>query len=203
MTVPSYNGQAITWDERGNEKTIPITDPITVDIGSFNHFSPYQDRDVKSFNQSDIEKLLTYEEANESRKESNSFRSAYEIILLKGDEEERAQLTSYLQMLCRSRVRGYSLKTKKWLDFFVSAVSEIEWNNHTFDNLVLPEQQKETVLACSESQLQNRSAFDDVISGKGRGVIMLSSGPPGVGKTLKAEAVAEYMRCPLHSLTSG
>lgn len=95
------------------------------------------------------------------------------------------------------------MKTKKWLDFFVSVVSEIEWNNHAFDNLVLPDQQKETVLAFSESQLLNRAAFDDVISGKGRGVIMLLSGPPGVGKTLTAEAVSEYMHCPLHSLTSG
>ncbi|TLD37248.1 Mitochondrial chaperone [Venturia nashicola] len=199
----SYNGHAITWDHEGNEKTIHTTGRIIVDTESFNRFSPYYARNVESFNQGDIEKLLAHKEANETRKESNGFQSADEPILLKGDKEEQVQLTPYLRMLCRSRVRGYSLKTKKWLDFFVSLVTEIEWNNHAFENLVLPDQQKETVLAFSESQLLNSAAFDDVISGKGRGVIMLLSGPPGVGKTLTAEVVSEYMHCPLHSLTSG
>jgi SpoVK/Ycf46/Vps4 family AAA+-type ATPase len=106
-------------------------------------------------------------------------------------------------MLCRSRTRGYSLKLKKWLDFYVPLISDIEWNTTAFDSLVLPEDQKELVLSFAESQVLNRETFDDVISGKGRGIIMLLAGPPGVGKTLTAEAVAEHMHCPLHSITSG
>lgn len=126
-----------------------------------------------------------------------------EISNFKAEENQRIKLSSYHHMLCRSRVRGYSLKTKKWLDFFVSLVSEIKWNENAFESLVLPEDEKETVLSFSESQVLNRNAFDDVIAGKGRGIIMLLSGSPGVGKTLTAEAVAEHMRCPLHSITSG
>lgn len=105
-------------------------------------------------------------------------------------------------MLARSRTRGYSLKLKQWLDFFVEQAQDIQFNTNAFDKLVLPEDQKELILAFSESQLEG-STFDDVITGKGKGIICLLSGPPGVGKTLTAEAVAENLQVPLHSLTSG
>src|SRR5690242_3786747 len=54
-----------------------------------------------------------------------------------------------------------------------------------------------------ESQVENKNAFDDVISGKGKGIIMLLSGPPGVGKTLTAESVAESMHIPLYMMSAG
>ncbi|KAH8699358.1 P-loop containing nucleoside triphosphate hydrolase protein [Phaeosphaeriaceae sp. PMI808] len=115
----------------------------------------------------------------------------------------RIKLTPYYQMLCKSRVRRYSLKLKKWVDFFVDLVSDITWNTNAFDSLVLPKNQKELILGFSESQVENRQAFDDVIQGKGKGVIMLLSGPLSVGKTLTAEAVAESMQVPLHTISSG
>lgn len=118
-------------------------------------------------------------------------------------EQGHLRLTPYYQMLARSRTRGYSLKRKEWLEFFVDQVGEIVWNNDAFDKLVLPDDQKELILAFSESQLEGGAAFDDVISGKGKGIICLLSGPPGVGKTLTAEAVAENLRVPLHTLSSG
>lgn len=54
LMIVSYNGQAITWDHEGNEKTIHTTGRIIVDTESFNRFSPYYVRNVESFNQSDI-----------------------------------------------------------------------------------------------------------------------------------------------------
>lgn len=106
-------------------------------------------------------------------------------------------------MLARSRTRGYSLKRKEWLEFYVEQVDEIQWNQDAFNKLVLPNDQKELIMAFSESQLDGGDTFDDVISGKGRGIICLLSGPPGVGKTLTAEAVAENLHVPLHTLSSG
>ncbi|KAG9996491.1 P-loop containing nucleoside triphosphate hydrolase protein, partial [Aureobasidium melanogenum] len=46
-------------------------------------------------------------------------------------------------------------------------------------------------------------AYDDVIQGKGRGIILLLCGPPGVGKTLTAESVAEHMQVPLFVMSAG
>ena len=45
--------------------------------------------------------------------------------------------------------------------------------------------------------------FTDVISGKGGGCIFLLHGSPGVGKTLTAEVVCEYLEIPLYMITVG
>ncbi|CAB4445185.1 unnamed protein product [Rhizophagus irregularis] len=43
----------------------------------------------------------------------------------------------------------------------------------------------------------------DLISGKGGGCIFLLHGPPGVGKTLTAEAISEYLYRPLYNVSVG
>ncbi|OCK72941.1 P-loop containing nucleoside triphosphate hydrolase protein [Lepidopterella palustris CBS 459.81] len=45
--------------------------------------------------------------------------------------------------------------------------------------------------------------FDDVIAGKGQGLIFLLYGPPGVGKTLTAEAISDFQRRPLYVACAG
>ncbi|KAK1750307.1 mitochondrial sorting [Echria macrotheca] len=181
----SYSGKAITWDREGKEVPIQVSGRIIIDIDSFNRFSPYYNtRYLSDWSAKDLERLGKYKDEH-GLNDKGEFR-----------------LTPYHHLLARSRTRGYSLKLKKWLDFYIEQVAEITWNNNAFDKLVLPADQKELILAFSESQLEG-STFDDVISGKGKGIICLLSGPPGVGKTLTAEAVAENLKAPLYSLGSG
>ncbi|KAM0330855.1 hypothetical protein ACHAQA_003810 [Verticillium albo-atrum] len=179
-----YHGNAITWDREGNDVPVDVSGRIVVDIKSFNSYSPYPSRYLRDWRAKDLEALQAYK-VQQGLSEAGTLK-----------------LTPYLLLIARSRTRGYSLKMKKWLDFFVSQVEEVVWNTDAFDKLVLDEDHKELILAFSESQLSG-SSFDDVISGKGRGIICLLSGPPGVGKTLTAEAVAESLRVPLHTLSSG
>jgi SpoVK/Ycf46/Vps4 family AAA+-type ATPase len=89
------------------------------------------------------------------------------------------------------------------VSFFVNNVYPIKWDNHAFENLVLPKTQKKLVLALSKTQASSVNNFDDIISGKGKGMILLLSGPPGVGKTLTAEAVSENMQVPLYAMSAG
>ncbi|KAL9630516.1 MAG: hypothetical protein Q9204_004683 [Flavoplaca sp. TL-2023a] len=128
-------------------------------------------------------------------------------ILVEGTQQPgqaRSQsLTKDQLLLCSATLKGYSLKNKKWLTFSISSVGEIKWNDSAFESLVLPSDHKELILALTESQVANKDSFDDVIQGKGRGMIMLLSGPPGVGKTLTAESVAENMRAPLYMMSAG
>lgn len=178
-----YQGKAITWNREGQEVECQINGRIVVDIDSFNRFSPWRVRYLNDWNANDMERFSKHKERM-------------------GLTDDKFVLPPYYQMLCRSRTRGYSLKYKKWVDFFVEQISDVQWNTNAFDRLVLPPDQKELILSFSESQLAG-STFDDVISGKGKGIICLLSGPPGVGKTLTAEAVAENLRVPLHMLSSG
>jgi len=93
-----------------------------------------------------------------------------------------------------------------WLNFFTGSTSEIVWNEGAFDRLVLPPMQKELILGFTESQncyKDSKDAFDDVIEGKGKGMILLLCGPPGVGKTLTAESCAEEMKVPLYMMSAG
>ncbi|KAK3065230.1 hypothetical protein LTS18_005267 [Coniosporium uncinatum] len=89
---------------------------------------------------------------------------------------------------------------QKWLLFNIASVHPIVWNDRAFDSLVATPEQKDLILAFAQTQAdqarktRGRDSFDDVIQGKGRGIIMLLSGTPGVGKTLTAESVAEQMQ---------
>ncbi|KAJ5899699.1 hypothetical protein N7495_004443 [Penicillium taxi] len=115
-------------------------------------------------------------------------------------------LTDEQRIVASGMVYGYSLKDKEWLKFYLDSTSDIEWNTRAFDSLVLPKGQenlKELILAFAQAQSKQVDDFDDVVQGKGRGIIMQLSGPPGVGKTLTAESVAEVMKVPLYSISAG
>ncbi|KAL1749228.1 P-loop containing nucleoside triphosphate hydrolase protein [Schizophyllum fasciatum] len=102
-------------------------------------------------------------------------------------------------------VCGWAFGEKKWVEFFVDKLQPIDFDVDAFDYLVLPAQQKRLVKALVESHMkdQGEGGFDDVIKGKGKGLISILHGPPGVGKTLTAESVAEFTKRPLYAVSSG
>ncbi|KAL2274182.1 hypothetical protein FJTKL_03589 [Diaporthe vaccinii] len=95
---------------------------------------------------------------------------------------------------------GFSLRNKIWGGFAVSSLTDVLWENEIIDSLVIPEDQKDFVRTLVESHLN--SGFEDIVRDKGKGLVGLLSGPPGVGKTLTAEAVAEIARRPLYMVSS-
>jgi len=100
-------------------------------------------------------------------------------------------------------VKGFVLKEKKWYSLAVNYIQPITWND-SFSNLVLPHQEKDLLLAFAQSKIKSSEVFfDDFVDGKGRGIIILLSGSPGVGKTLTAESIAEKMQVPLYTLSAG
>lgn len=101
-------------------------------------------------------------------------------------------------------VLGFAFSEKLWLEFTVSGINDIDWNEGAFSSLVLPENQKSIVKALVESHtFQASRNIDDVIQGKGRGLVAVLHGPPGTGKTLTAEGIAELLKCPLYMVSAG
>ncbi|KAK5130925.1 hypothetical protein LTR08_001528 [Meristemomyces frigidus] len=101
-------------------------------------------------------------------------------------------------------VLGFAFSEKLWLEFAISGLREIEYNEDAFDSLVLPSDHKEIVRALVESHKFNAAkTIDDVIQGKGKGLVAVLHGPPGTGKTLTAESISELLKCPLYMVSAG
>lgn len=122
-------------------------------------------------------------------------------------------------LLASPVIYGYSLVDKMWrefvkrpefpgvtdlqtVEFNVERISHVEWNDEAFENLILSEDRKDIVQALVEAHSRN-TGFDDIIKGKGQGLIFNLFGPPGCGKTLTAEATSERVRRPLYVVGGG
>lgn len=101
-------------------------------------------------------------------------------------------------------VLGFAFAEKLWLEFTVSGVKDIVWNEGAYESLVLEDNTKEIVKALVESHKYHPAeSIDDVIQGKGKGLVAVLHGPPGTGKTLTAEGISELLKCPLYMVSAG
>ncbi|CAG8463165.1 2112_t:CDS:10 [Dentiscutata heterogama] len=102
--------------------------------------------------------------------------------------------------MCSPTFFGFSFTAKIWGQFYVDQVDEIKFDDDAFDNLIMDTNKKDIITSLIKSEL---SGGLDFISGKGGGCIFLLHGPPGVGKTLTAEAISEYLHRPLYAVSVG
>ena len=85
--------------------------------------------------------------------------------------------------------------------FSLSRVTDVKWSIGLLDSLVLDSGLKTSLRHIV--QYRTKTTFDDFVSGKGRGFVGLLSGPPGLGKTFTAEAIAESGQRPLYVVSTG
>jgi len=102
----------------------------------------------------------------------------------------------------------------------LDVIEEFEYNTGAFESLLLAAPQKTMIHSMIKIHKDERLQFDDLIKGKGKGMIFLLHGEPGVGKTLTAggysstvrevrfidqslESVADYTQRPLYTVSSG
>ncbi|KAK5175429.1 uncharacterized protein LTR77_000568 [Saxophila tyrrhenica] len=101
-------------------------------------------------------------------------------------------------------ILGFAFGEKLWLEFTISGVHDITYNENAFESLVLPPNQKSIVRALVESHKSHGAkTIDDVVVGKGKGLVAVLHGPPGTGKTLTAEGISELLKCPLYMVSAG
>jgi hypothetical protein len=220
LAGPNYRAyQGVAWRQGGfgTKDKYNVKGRIVVDTYGWNRFNPTTSIFVAPLNQKEPahsnsrscgdpydEDPDEYDDGGDCDYEEDD--SGMPMDGAFADEEDAAKhvpLTIEQKLICSPLLRGYSLKNKLWLNFFVNCVKDIEWQTDAFDRLVLPKNQKELILGFTESQRKFRDTFDDVIEGKGKGMIILLCGPPGVGKTLTSESVAEEMKVPLYMMSAG
>ncbi|PYH94743.1 AAA family ATPase [Aspergillus ellipticus CBS 707.79] len=106
-------------------------------------------------------------------------------------------------LICSSCINGFSFTQKSWCQLAVTALAEVEWNHNAFKRLVMAENRRQLIHGLVRAHRQDDAVFDDIVANKGKGLITLLTGSPGVGKTLTAEAVAEVTERPLYVVATG
>jgi SpoVK/Ycf46/Vps4 family AAA+-type ATPase len=101
------------------------------------------------------------------------------------------------------RVLGYATREKVWGQFNTNSMSDRpDKMPDKFDkDLQLDDKYKTLIKALVQSHELTASKsgqqIEDVVQGKGKGLVLLLHGPPGVGKTLTAETIAQATAKPL------
>lgn len=90
----------------------------------------------------------------------------------------------------------FDLKRHKRLRIDVGQLTPYVYDRQLGSKLVLPEDDRHLV----ELLVAHKGGFQDIISGKSGGSIILCAGIPGTGKTLTSEVYAEVMEKPLYSV---
>ncbi|KAI0130486.1 P-loop containing nucleoside triphosphate hydrolase protein [Xylariales sp. AK1849] len=191
-----YSGVAVKKKQCGYER-FNLTGRVMVDCKTYHRLDPND-----AFSVTEIARSEAAKREREIRKHNSG---SGEGMFSNGTAND--ELLDEDRLLTNATVRGFAFTHKRFLEFFVDNLSEIEWNSKCFDQLVLDPAPKRTVqaLVSTHSRRGNSEtgAFDDIVKGKGQGLVMVLHGPPGVGKTLTAECVAEWVQCPLYMVSSG
>lgn len=197
-----YQGQALYHPSVNPDKTRieNVSSRIVVDGANWEKSNPENVVYLSNIHQYNEYKTQRRGSVDSDASGGSGYNSDDEQMIESG---EHIPLTEDQLLHASPVVRGYSLKNKRWMEFFVENIGEIQFNDKAFESLVLEEDQKDLILAFAQSQVKYKHAFDDIISGKGKGIIMLLSGGPGIGKTLTAESVAEEMKVPLYIMSAG
>ncbi|KAJ9652347.1 hypothetical protein H2198_008386 [Neophaeococcomyces mojaviensis] len=119
------------------------------------------------------------------------------------EEEEKEYIDNRDLLLADHKIPGYALQAKRWCWFNVDLINPIVFNTEAFDSLLLPAKQKSLVHSLVKIHASGNDEFDDMIAGKGKGLVFVLHGCPGVGKTFTAESVADHIQRPLYVLNSG
>ncbi|KAI5924090.1 hypothetical protein F4810DRAFT_665652 [Camillea tinctor] len=139
-----------------------------------------------------------------SKKTSSPIKVRSTITQDGPSREESTQLTDEQRFLAVPTVKGFALESKRWCSFEIANISSISWDDGIFENLVIDDGEKELLLALiARKATSGNISFDDFTKGKGKGLLLLLCGAPGIGKTLTAEAVAENLRRPLYRVRAG
>jgi hypothetical protein len=95
----------------------------------------------------------------------------------------------------------FSFEHRIWGEVLISEISEIQFDKTAFDRTVIPDRFKKMIANLTKNFYTTECS--NFVRGKGRGLVFLLDGRPGVGKTLTAHGISELLELPLYSIGSG
>lgn len=129
--------------------------------------------------------------------------------------QARRKLSGEDLALLPSRMFVYSLRNRKFVNADVQNLKSIEVILDPFSDLKIEEPHKRLIRSVVQDHFDKKSVQrqmraqdiepleQDFIRGKGKGLVIMLHGAPGVGKTATAEAIASAHRKPLFAITCG
>ena len=92
----------------------------------------------------------------------------------------------------------YDITSFRYAVVHANNITPYAYNPEIIDKLVISAQRKKIL----SSLIGSKNNFEDLISGKSGGIVILSTGESGLGKTLTAEVYSEVMKKPLYCVQS-
>jgi SpoVK/Ycf46/Vps4 family AAA+-type ATPase len=106
-------------------------------------------------------------------------------------------------MVCAALIEVFSLVDHIWYRVPVLELKMPEWAEDPWEQLELTSQRKELLKTLVLAHTNQLNKSEDVIKKKGKGLVFLFHGQPGLGKTLTAEALSESIKRPLYRVNIG
>ncbi|KAF2963821.1 hypothetical protein GQX73_g9767 [Xylaria multiplex] len=106
-------------------------------------------------------------------------------------------------LLCDHVIPGFSFDDNMWCSFKLDHIQEVEYDADAFKSLILPEEKKVLLHGLVGTYDNRRPRCSEPTRGEEKGMIVLLYGRHGVGKTLAAESIADYIKRPLYRVNPG
>ncbi|KAL8923689.1 MAG: hypothetical protein Q9208_004441 [Pyrenodesmia sp. 3 TL-2023] len=203
VSMCSLFQRAMTTDfhlpsKRDEDFTPAVESRIILDPDAYRRYNPDQDFHLQPLKKISVNAPTSLAATDEDREQLNDATDEDESS--KGSHVEAKKkalhaLTEDQLLVCFLLVPGYSLRNKRWLDFFVDSIEDIEWDDGAWDNVVLKNDLKDLIISMTKGHLQRHQDLQS------KGLNILLSGCSGVGKTFTVESVAEALHAPLFYVT--
>lgn len=111
------------------------------------------------------------------------------------EQDKEADAAPVVPLPIHPYIQVFRLDVHDFYCVHIDNLSEYQWNDKLISQLVLDSEKKSLIelLVSSAGEV-----MEDIVKGKTGGVIVASSGPPGVGKTLTAEVYGETVKRALY-----
>ncbi|KAI0906742.1 hypothetical protein F4823DRAFT_58803 [Ustulina deusta] len=115
-------------------------------------------------------------------------------------------------LLLPCRVVAYTFRERRFVMLDIQSLKSLPTSDDVFNDLKIDPSHRMMVVSLVKSHLEKQAAQklrpsismnQDLIRGKGSGLVILLHGVPGVGKTATAEAIAQTNKKPLFVITCG